>query len=156
MKKLLYTKGKQLIEIRLENEKHFSFTYRHGQPSASVKDFESCYINGQTCYFIAGGMAEDILPIYAPELAKYINLHLADSTTGEPIYSIENGYYHYNNGNLNTVKKLLRLTTEQAQDLDNLPKDKKLTILQFTQKFIITNVERWKQEADELNNFINN
>lgn len=154
MKKLIYTKGKQLIEIKLENEKHFSFTYKHGQPSETTHE-ETTYIDGKLCHLIGIGCATEIMLNY-PELAKYINLHLADSTTGEPMYSIDNGYYHYSNGALETVKKYLRLTTEQAQELDNLTKDKKIDKLEFIQKFIITNLERWKQEAEELNNFINN
>lgn len=156
MKKLIYTKGKQLIEIKLENEKRFSLTFKQGQPNPNLNYDETCTINGERCYFISGGMAEDIIPIYAPELTKYINLHLANSTTGEPMYSIDNGYYHYSNGALETVKKYLRLTTEQAQELDNLPKDKKIDKLEFVERFIIINLERWRQEAEELNNFINN
>ena len=41
MKKLIYTKGKQLIEIKLENEKRFSFTYKQGQPNPKLMYFVS-------------------------------------------------------------------------------------------------------------------
>lgn len=151
MKKLIYTKGKQLIEIKLGNEKRFSFTYKHGQPSETTNE-ETTYIDGKLCHLIAIGCATEIMLNY-PELSKYVNLHLADSTTGEPMYSIDNGYYWIKEGKPQNTINLLRLNEKQAQELRN---EINLTKMEFIQKYIITNLERWRQEAEELNNFINN
>lgn len=89
-----------------------------------------------------------------PELKIITDLHLSDYN-GVPMYAVENGFYHYKNGN--DWGKYLRLTLEQKinwiLEMESCPFENRKDVF-------ISLVERhkpiWKDEARKAIEFINN
>ncbi len=94
--------------------------------------------------WVAGGCCHDEILKANPELKVFVDLHLSDAQ-GIPMYAVENGFYHAQEGKVSVVMDYLRVTESEAKTLMNA-EDK----LRFA--FLIKElglVERWKAQANE-------
>lgn len=92
-----------------------------------------------------GSIHEEILHHF-PDMADIVSLHLSD-TDGVPMYAVENGYYHYTNGN--DYKTYLRLSDEDINRLKEMETNLGANKYTFT-AFIQTMLPKWKREADAV------
>ena len=100
------------------------------------------------------GACHDTILQHFPELQIFVNLHLADYT-GVPMYAVENGFYHLQNGFNNTKPnaptfkaefcEYYRLTAEQFDTLSQ--SENKLRYALNLEKLGI--IAQWKEEADK-------
>lgn len=87
----------------------------------------------------ACGQMHDVLVDAIPELALIAALHLSDDH-GVPMHAVENGWYWYEQGELATCAKHLRVSLD---DLPGLPTKEAFA------EYVDTLRERWQREADE-------
>lgn len=93
------------------------------------------YVSGSCCH-------EEILK-YFPEFKSFVNLHLSNHY-GQPMYPVENGFYHLKNSDKEKTMNYLRITETEYNTLRNSIEDK----LHF--KYLLYTlgiVDRWKQES---------
>lgn len=82
-----------------------------------------------------GMLHDDILRAF-PQLAPLVALHLADATTGEPMYAYENGWYHYSGGDTDAARRLLRDPNLPDGIDENAFRD-----------YVTKQADRWNREA---------
>lgn len=91
----------------------------------------------------AGGCCHDEILKYFPEFKLFIDLHLCNHY-GQPMYPVENGFYHLKNSDKEKTMNYLRITETEYNTLRNNIEDK----LRF--KYLLYTlgiVDRWKQES---------
>lgn len=94
---------------------------------------------------IAGGcMHEEILEHF-PELAPFVALHLADAE-GCPMYTVENGFYHLQEGKAEHLQSHLRLSDEELAEIQAAPIRTKEEFSEYLETKGFRS--RWKAEAD--------
>lgn len=92
------------------------------------------------------GCIHDEILKHFPEMNDIISLHLSD-TDGIPMYAVENGYYHYTNGN--DYKTYLRLSDKDINRLKEMEANSGANKDTFT-AFVKTMLPKWKREADAV------
>lgn len=93
---------------------------------------------------ISGGCCHDAILKARPDLKIFVDLHLSDFS-GTPMYAVENGFFHIQEGKIQVAKKHLRVTEEEIQLLAKCPDQ-----LYFTKMLLDMDMpSRWKKEADE-------
>lgn len=91
----------------------------------------------------ASGCCHDEILKYFPEFKLFIDLHLCNHY-GQPMYPVENGFYHLKNSDKKKTMDYLRITETEYDILRNNTEDK----LYFTYLlYTLGIVDRWKQEA---------
>lgn len=127
------------IDIRLDDECHnghddFSLTGMYRLKGHT--DRHDPWSGGGCCH-------DEILKI-RPDLKIFADLHLSNSK-GQPMYTVENGYYHLTTGSKETTCNYLRCTSNEYDILKNSG-DKLHFCLQLENLGLI---ERWQSEANE-------
>lgn len=98
--------------------------------------------NGRFVWRASGCCHEEILK-YFPEFKPFVNLHLSNHY-GQPMYPVEDGFYHLKNSNKETTINYLRITESEYNVLCDSAEDKGyFTYLLYT----LGIVDRWKQES---------
>ena len=93
----------------------------------------------------AGGCCHDEILKYFPEFKRFVDLHLSNHY-GQPMYSVENGFYHLKNSDKEKTINYLRITESEYNILHDSAEDKVyFTYLLYT----IGIVDRWKKESME-------
>jgi len=98
--------------------------------------------NGRFVWCASGCYNEEILKRF-PEFKTFIDLHLCNHY-GQPMYPVENGFYHLKNSDKETTINYLRITESEYNVLRDSAEDKGyFTYLLYT----LGIVDRWKQES---------
>ena len=98
--------------------------------------------NGRYVYVSGGCCHEEILK-YFPEFKSFVNLHLSNHY-GQPMYPVENGFYHLKNSDKEETMNYLRITETEYNTLRDSAEDKVyFTYLLYT----LGIVDRWKEES---------
>ena len=98
--------------------------------------------NGRYVYVSGGCCHEEILK-YFPEFKSFVNLHLSNHY-GQPMYPVENGFYHLKNSDKEETINYLRITETEYNTLRDSAEDKAyFTYLLYT----LGIVDRWKEES---------
>lgn len=102
---------------------------------------------GAETMITCGAITEEIAK-YVPELRPFVGLHLCNRL-GQPMYTVENGMYHFCNSTKETTMEYLRLTTEDYEALAPAACAKDATYFAFilAKRGIL---KRWKKEADSF------
>lgn len=98
--------------------------------------------NGRFVGCASGCCHEEILKRF-PQFKTFIDLHLCNHY-GQPMYSVENGFYYLKNSDKEKTINYLRITETEYNTLHNSTEDKLYFIdLLYT----LGIVDRWKQES---------
>lgn len=98
--------------------------------------------NGRFVWCASGCCHEEILKHF-PQFKTFIGLHMCNHY-GQPMYPVENGFYHLKNSNKETTINYLRITESEYNVLCDSAEDKGyFTYLLYT----LGIVDRWKQES---------
>lgn len=99
--------------------------------------------NGRFVWCAGGCCNKEILRRF-PQFKMFVDLHLSNHY-GEPMYPVENGFYHVKNSSKENAIKYLRIT-ETEYDLLHQAEDK-----QYFKHllYMLGIVERWKIESKE-------
>lgn len=80
---------------------------------------------------------------YFPEFKRFVDLHLCNHY-GQPMYPVENGFYHLKNSDKEKTMNYLRITETEYNTLRDSAEDKAyFTYLLYT----LGIVDRWEQES---------
>lgn len=100
----------------------------------------------------SGGAMTEAIAKHFPDLAPFVDLHLADDS-GEPMYAVENGWYHMGEGahhkefDVAILARHLRVSEHDAQSIrDGVPAGDKSAFTAIVEGMR----PRWKQESDAL------
>lgn len=100
--------------------------------------------NGRFVWYASGRCHDEILK-YFPEFKRFVDLHLSNHY-GQPMYPIENGFYHLKNSDKEKTINYLRITESEYNILHDSAEDKGyFTYLLYT----LGIVDRWKKESME-------
>lgn len=92
---------------------------------------------------VSGGCCHDEISKYFPEFRTFVNLHLSNHY-GQPMYPVENGFYHLVNSDKETTIKYLHITETEYNTLrDNAENKEYFKYLLYT----LGIVDRWKGES---------
>lgn len=92
---------------------------------------------------VAGGCCHDKILKYFPEFKPFVDLH-SSNHYGQPMYSVENGFYHLKNSDKEKTINYLRITETEYNTLRDSAEDKVyFTYLLYT----LGIVDRWEQES---------
>ena len=95
--------------------------------------------------YVSGGCRHEEILKYFPEFKLFVNLHLSNHY-GQPMYPVENGFYHLKNSDKEKTMNYLRITETEYNTLRDSAEDKVyFTYLLYT----IGIVDRWKKESME-------
>lgn len=98
--------------------------------------------NGRFVWCASGCCHEEILKRF-PEFKAFIDLHLCNHY-GQPMYPVENGFYHLKNSDKETTINYLRITESEYNVLRDSAEDKGFfTYLLYT----LGIVDRWEKES---------
>ena len=99
---------------------------------------------------ICGCIHDEIEKHTGDKFKDLIALHLSDHN-GIPMYPLANGFYHYENKNIEHLSSHLRISIEDAQTLsDKLDAlDERFEKKVEFKKFVVAQLPRWKKEAQE-------
>lgn len=93
----------------------------------------------------ANGCCHDEILKYFPEFKRFVDLHLSNHY-GQPMYPVENGFYHLKNSDKEKTINYLRITESEYNILHDSAEDKGyFTYLLYT----LGIVDRWKKESME-------
>lgn len=109
--------------------------------SITADIYEKCR-NGRYVFCSSGCCHDEILE-YFPKFKRFVGLHLSNHY-GQPMYPVENGFYHLKNSDKEKTINYLRITETEYDILRNSTDDK----LYF--KYLLYTlgiVDRWKQES---------
>jgi hypothetical protein len=99
-------------------------------------------MNGRFVWYASGCCHEEILK-RLPQFKTFIDLHLRNHY-GQPMYPVENGFYHLKNSTKETTINYLRITESEYNVLRDSAEDKGyFTYLLYT----LGIVDRWEQES---------
>jgi hypothetical protein len=113
-----------------------------GEHWRSVTDYANGWEHGGA--HVAGGWMPETLAAVFPELAPILLVSGSDVVTGEPLYPVQNGWYHYREGNYDAAARLLRVPLSDLPT--GLPDGEPMTESEF-RSFAYAQRERWKAEA---------
>lgn len=99
--------------------------------------------NGRFVYSSSGCQHEEILKQF-PHLKMFVDLHLSNHY-GEPMYPVENGFYHIKNSSKETAINYLRITENEYNLLHQAENKQYFKYLLY----VLGIVERWKIESNE-------
>lgn len=100
--------------------------------------------NGRFVWCASGHCHDEILK-YFPEFKRFVDLHLSNHY-GQPMYPVENGFYHLKNSDKEKTINYLRITESEYNILHDNAEDKGyFTYLLYT----LGIVDRWKKESME-------
>lgn len=100
--------------------------------------------NGRFVWCASGRCHDEILK-YFPEFKRFVDLHLSNHY-GQPMYPVENGFYHLKNNDKEKTINYLRITESEYNILHDSAEDKGyFTYLLYT----LGIVDRWKKESME-------
>lgn len=100
--------------------------------------------NGRFVWCASGCYHDEILK-YFPEFKRFVDLHLSNHY-GQPMYPVENGFYHLKNSDKEKTINYLRITESEYNILHDSAEDKGyFTYLLYT----LGIVDRWKKESME-------
>ena len=99
--------------------------------------------NGRFVWRAGGCCHEEILKRF-PQFKMFVDLHLSNHY-GEPMYPVENGFYHVKNSSKETAIKYLRITETEYDLLHQAEDEQYLKHLLY----MLGIVERWKRESNE-------
>jgi hypothetical protein len=92
--------------------------------------------------WLSGGCQHDVILALKPELKQFVDLHLSDAFLGSPMYAIENGYYHIQQGE-KYAQSYIRATDEEFAVISKAA-DK----IHFGYLLVKLGIAaRWKEEA---------
>lgn len=92
---------------------------------------------------VAGGCCHEEILKYFPEFKPFVNLHLSNHY-GQPMYPVENGFYHLKNSGKEKTINYLRITETEYNTLRDSAEDKEyFKYLLYT----LGIVDRWEQES---------
>lgn len=133
------------------NRSYFSITGSLGEKLGRGERYnDPMYDENRVIYEnVAGGCIHDIIINHCPEFKDFITMHLSDAVTGEPLYALENGWYHLNNNGFDMVQKYLRLNDDNLSRLKDYLDTKGNDKITFA-AFIDTMRPTWKKEAHNL------
>lgn len=98
--------------------------------------------NGRFVWCVSNCCHDEILK-YFPEFKPFVNLHLSNHY-GQPMYPVENGFYHLKNSDKEKTINYLRITKTEYNTLRDSAEDKAyFTYLLYT----LGIVDRWEQES---------
>lgn len=98
--------------------------------------------NGRFVWCASGCCHDEILK-YFPEFKPFVNLHLSNHY-GQPMYPVENGFYHLKKSDKEKTINYLRITETEYNTLRDSAEDKAyFTYLLYT----LGIVDRWEQES---------
>lgn len=93
--------------------------------------------------FCSSGCCHDEILEYFPEFKRFVDLHLCNHY-GQPMYPVENGFYHLKNSNKEKTINYLRITESEYNILRDSAEDEGyFKYLLYT----LGIVDRWKQEG---------
>lgn len=98
--------------------------------------------NGRFVWRASGCCHKEILKHF-PEFKTFIDLHLCNHY-GQPMYPVENGFYHLKNSDKETTVNYLRITESEYNILRDRTEDKEYF------KYLLCTlgiVDRWKEES---------
>lgn len=96
--------------------------------------------NGRFVWYASGRILK-----YFPEFKRFVDLHLSNHY-GQPMYPVENGFYHLKNSDKEKTINYLRITESEYNILHDSAEDKGyFTYLLYT----LGIVDRWKKESME-------
>lgn len=98
--------------------------------------------NGRFVWCTSGCCYDEILK-YFPEFKTFTNLHLCNHY-GQPMYSVENGFYYLKNSDKEKTINYLRITETEYNTLHNSTEGKLYFIYLL---YTLGIVDRWKQES---------
>lgn len=98
--------------------------------------------NGCFVWCTSGCCYDEILK-YFPEFKTFTNLHLCNHY-GQPMYSVENGFYYLKNSDKEKTINYLRITETEYNTLHNSTEGKLYFIYLL---YTLGIVDRWKQES---------
>lgn len=91
----------------------------------------------------AGGCCHDKILKYFPEFKTFVDLHSCNHY-GQPVYPVENGFYHLENSDREKTMNYLRITETEYDTLRDSAGDKAyFTYLLYT----LGIADRWKRES---------
>lgn len=91
----------------------------------------------------AGNCCHDEILKYFPEFKPFVSLHLSNHY-GQPMYPVENGFYHLKNSDKEKTINYLRITETEYNTLRDSAEDKAyFTYLLYT----LGIADRWEQES---------
>ncbi|MFT3994822.1 MAG: hypothetical protein QM660_10970 [Dysgonomonas sp.] len=129
-------KEKIVVKIRLNDE------CKNGhQDFAITADIYEKKGNGQY-YYSRGGCCHDEILKRFPKFKLFVNLHLSDYS-GAPMYAVENGFYHLQKSDKQTVIDYLRISEEQYNKLIHAEDKDYFKYLLYSEGI----VNQWLKEA---------
>lgn len=99
--------------------------------------------NGRFVFRAGGCCHQEILKRF-PEFKIFVDLHLSNHY-GEPMYPVENGFYHITNSSKETAINYLRITEKEYNLLHKAGDEQYFKYLLY----MLGIVERWKIESNE-------
>lgn len=99
--------------------------------------------NGRFVFRAGGCCHEEIIERF-PQFKMFVDLHLSNHY-GEPMYPVENGFYHVTNSSKETAINYLRITEAEYDSLYQAEDKQHFKYLLFS----LGIVERWKTESNE-------
>lgn len=92
--------------------------------------------------FSCGGCCHDEILKYFPQFKLFVDLHLSDYS-GAPMYAVENGFYHLQKSDKQTVLNYLRISEDQYNILIHAEDKDYFKYLLYTEGI----VNQWLKEA---------
>lgn len=148
--------NKQAIKAVVSTKKnHFSITGYLGE-IVRGRNIDPIIIAGKKYFCFACGCIHNEIKEAFRQLEKFIPLHLSN-LDGVPTYAFENGLYWTQQDKPEVLSRHLRINIDEATNLCELAKEAtKDDFLPIFTMFVELQKERWRKEADEFIEFIQN
>lgn len=154
-KKFIKETDNGVIICTIKTDKYWSVTYEEYENENEeekqwwAEAYEE-YENDEIGY-ISGGRDHEKIIKHFPNLAKFSNMHLSDSSNGVPMYFQANGIYHLQNSTMETVCKHFRVDLEEARTLFFKMKEDFIDFYKHLSDLTIRYEKENKQLKQELN-----